>query len=118
MILFSKYIVPKGYTGITIFPFVFLKDKALKNDLILINHEKIHLRQQLELLIVPFYVLYVLEFIVRYAQYNNWYLAYINLSFEREAYHNEGDLDYLKNRKFWSFLKYIRKNGKHYPAKQ
>lgn len=25
MILISKYFVPKGYTGITIFPFIFLK---------------------------------------------------------------------------------------------
>ena len=47
MILISKYIVPKGYTGVTVYPFVFLKHKGLKKDDILINHERIHLRQQL-----------------------------------------------------------------------
>lgn len=108
MILISKYLVPKGYTGITIFPFVFLKHISLKADAVLINHEKIHLRQQLELLIIPFYIFYVLEFFVRLIQYKNWYTAYRNISFERESYHNQTDFGYLKKRKFWSFLKYIR----------
>ncbi|WP_452600173.1 hypothetical protein [Pontimicrobium sp. MEBiC01747] len=107
MILFSKYLVPKGYTGITIYPFVFLKHKKLKNDVVLINHEKIHLKQQLELLIVPFYTLYLIEFIVRLVQYRNWYSAYRNISFEREAYRNENDLNYLKSRPFWKFIKYL-----------
>lgn len=107
MILFSKYLVPKGYTRITIYPFVFLKHKKLKNDTVLINHEKIHLRQQIELLIVPFYIVYLLEFIVRLIKYRNWYVAYRNISFEREAYNNENDLNYLKSRSFWKFVKYM-----------
>ncbi|MGK0254765.1 MAG: hypothetical protein ACI9OE_002275, partial [Mariniflexile sp.] len=40
-------------------------------------------------------------------QYKKWHLAYRNISFEREAYANEMYLDYLKQRKFWSFLKYL-----------
>ena len=110
MILISKYLVPKGYTGITIFPFVFLKHKDLKNDLVLINHEKIHLRQQLELLIFLFYFLYLLEFVFRLIQYRNWYTAYKNISFERESYINQTDTNYLKNRKLWSFINYIYAN--------
>jgi len=108
VILISKYLVPKGYTGITIFPFVFLKTKSLKTDMVLINHEKIHLRQQLELLILPFYIFYIVEFLIRLIQYRNWYSAYRNISFEREAYINQSNLNYLKQRRFWSFLKYIR----------
>ena len=39
----------------------------------------------------------------------NWNIneAYHAISFEREAYKNEKDLDYLKKRSFWSFLRYI-----------
>ena len=107
MILFSKYLVPKGYTGITIYPFVFLKHRKLKNDVILINHEKIHLRQQIELLIIPFYIIYLLEFFIRLLQYRKWYVAYRNISFEREAYRNENDLDYLKSRPFMKFLSFL-----------
>lgn len=54
MILISKYLVPKGYVGITLFPFIVLRQSRMKDDPVLINHEKIHLRQQLELLVIPF----------------------------------------------------------------
>jgi hypothetical protein len=108
MILISKYIVPKGYLGITIFPFVVLKTKDLKLNPTLINHENIHKRQQLELLVIPFYLVYGIEFLIRLIQYKNWDLAYRNISFEREAYTNELHLDYLKHRTFWRFLKYLR----------
>ncbi|MBC3757883.1 hypothetical protein H7U19_05665 [Hyunsoonleella sp. SJ7] len=106
MILISKYIVPKGYDGISIFPFIFLHRKELKFSATLINHEKIHLRQQLELLVLPFYIWYGIEFLIRLVQFKNWHRAYLNISFEREAYSNEKDLKYLKKRSFWRFLKY------------
>ena len=106
MILISKYIVPRGYIGITIFPFMFLKYRALKRNAVLINHEKIHLRQQIELLVIPFFIIYSFEFLVRLLQYRSWSLAYRNISFEREAYEKEKDLDYLKTRSFWTFMKF------------
>ncbi|MEJ6792148.1 MAG: hypothetical protein QNK89_05280 [Lacinutrix sp.] len=107
MILISKYLVPRGYTGITIYPFFFIKFKALKTDVVLINHEKIHLKQQLELLILSFYIFYVTEFLVKIFKYKNWEQAYRNISFEREAYKNQNDLNYLKSRPIWGFLNYI-----------
>ena len=108
MILISKYIVPRGYLGITIFPFMFLKYSALKGNAVLINHEKIHLRQQMELLIIPFFIIYTFEFLFRLVQNKNWNLAYRNISFEREAYAKEKDLNYLKSRSFWTFFKYYK----------
>ena len=107
MIIVSKYLVPKGYTGMTVFPFIFLKHKALKQCETLINHERIHLRQQLEMLILPFYIWYGLEFLIRLTKNKDRYQAYRNISFEREAYKNEKDLDYLKKRPFWRFLKFF-----------
>ncbi|GAA4236318.1 hypothetical protein GCM10022291_20380 [Postechiella marina] len=110
MIIVSKYLVPRGYLGLTIFPFVFLKRKALRHNAVLINHERIHLKQQLELFILPFYVFYSVEFFVKFMVYRHWHLAYKNISFEREAYANESNFHYLKQRRFWNFLKYIRIN--------
>ena len=107
MIVFSKYIVPKGYLGITIFPFVILRHNSLKQDSVLINHERIHLKQQLELLVLPFFIIYSFEFLIRLFQFKSWHLAYRNISFEREAYANEKDLDYLKSRSFWNFITYL-----------
>ena len=88
---------------------MFLKSKTLKENSVLINHEKIHLTQQLELLMIPFFVIYFLEFLIRLLQYRNWELAYRNISFEREAYANEKDLNYLKKRPFWNFITFFKK---------
>lgn len=107
MIFISKYLVPHGFNGISIFPFVFIKHGALKTNRMFMNHEKIHLRQQLELLIIFFYLWYILEFIFRYFQHKNWDKAYRNISFEREAYANENDLNYLESRPFLRAFKYF-----------
>ncbi len=107
MILISKHIVPKGFEGITLFPFIFLKIKKLKSDKTLINHEKIHLQQQKELGILFFFIFYGLEYLFRWMQYKNCSLAYQNISFEREAYQNEKNYNYLSKRKWWAFLKYL-----------
>jgi hypothetical protein len=78
-----------------------------KVDKELLNHEKIHIRQQLDLLVIPFFIWYALEYLYRFVQYRDRYKAYRNLSFEREAYKNEKDLHYLKKRSYLSFLKYL-----------
>ena len=108
MILVFKYLIPKKYIGLTIYPFIFLKNDALKHDAVLINHEKIHLKQQAELLWIFFFIWYYIEFIVRFIQYKNWDLAYRNISFEREAYQNEINLNYLLTKKRFDFLQYLK----------
>lgn len=109
MIIVSKHLVPSGYTGMAIYPFIIVKSQDLKRNKALINHERIHLMQQLELLIFPFFVWYLLEFLYRYIKEGNWHTAYRNISFEREAYDNEEHLGYLKKRQVWNFLKYLCK---------
>lgn len=106
-LIVSKYLIPKGYRGMTVFPFVILRDREAIDMLVLINHERIHIRQQLELLIVPFFIWYFMEYLFRLVQYRDRHLAYRNICFEREAYANEKDLNYLKKRPFWKFLNYL-----------
>mgnify|MGYP007115111248 CR=1 FL=1 len=65
IVIVFKYLTPKGFRGITVFPFVFLSNSEDKNNAILINHERIHIRQQLELFIIPFFLLYFFEFILK-----------------------------------------------------
>lgn len=104
-----KYIVPKGYQGITLYPIVFLKDKKLLANDYLLNHEMIHIKQQQELLIIFFYLWYVIEFIIKLMKYRSWWKAYRRISFEREAYAMEWDANYIKERPRWAFLKYLNK---------
>lgn len=107
MILISKHLFPKRYVGLTLWPVIFLKTPELKNDPVLLNHERIHLRQQIELFILPFYLLYGMEWIIGLVKYRNAYAAYKNISFEREAYTNEHNHNYLITRTPWRFLRYI-----------
>lgn len=93
--------------GITLFPFIFLRKPEDKTNAVLINHEKIHLRQQLELLVIFFYLWYVIEYYYWYFKLRDSYLAYKFISFEREAYAQEGDLRYLQKRKLWNFRYYF-----------
>ena len=107
IVLVNKFILAKGFKGISLWPFVILKSEAFKNDPVLLNHEKIHLKQQAEMLVLFFYLWYVIEFGVRLLQFNNRLLAYRNISFEKEAYNNEANLNYINSRRFWDFLNYL-----------
>ena len=94
-------------SGMALFPFIFLKDVRLIKDKQIINHEQIHLRQQLELLIVPFYLLYLLNYLVNLIVYRNHHRAYLKIVFEREAYKKDVDTDYLKKRKLWAWINFF-----------
>jgi hypothetical protein len=93
--------------GIALFPFILISNPEDKKNKILINHEKIHLRQQLEMLIIFFYIFYVIEYYYWVFKLKDNNRAYQRISFEREAYANEHNLKYLEKRKFWNFRKYL-----------
>jgi hypothetical protein len=102
-------IMPKlNVNAMALFPFILLKNPTQKKDLVLINHEKIHLQQQLELLVLPFYFLYLLNYFLNLVKYKNHYKAYYNIAFEREAYKAERNLNYLAERKLYHWIKFLR----------
>lgn len=106
-IIRNNIIPPKGFIAINLFGILFVRKDAEITQKV-IRHESIHSAQQRELLYIPFYILYVLEWFIKVFIYDN---AYRNISFEREAYNNENDYYYLNNRKWYSWIKYIFKNG-------
>jgi hypothetical protein len=107
LLIVSKFLIPKGYRGMTVYPFVFVRDRNEKDYLVLMNHERIHLRQQLELLVLPFFVWYGIDFLVKLIRYRDKKKAYRKIIFEREAYANENDLNYLSSRPLWKFRSYF-----------
>ena len=75
-----------------------------------INHEKIHSTQIKEMLWLGFYLWYIIEYLIilisgKHDRQND---SYHDISLEEEAYNNQYNLDYLKNRKHYSWLKYIK----------
>ena len=69
-----------------------------------IQHERIHTRQMLEMLVVGFYIWYVVEWLIRIPMKGR---AYSNISMEREAYDNMHDPNYLLKRKPYAWTKYL-----------
>lgn len=108
--MFFKTIITKYITGgfasaITLYPFVLvLPQVKLRKSLV--THEKIHLQQQLETLVLPFYLIYLTEYFYHFIRTRNRHEAYSLISFEREAYAMQHDSRYLKMRKHFSWLKY------------
>jgi len=107
MIITLPYIIGQSFNAVTIYPFIFVKHDKCKTDFVLINHEKIHIKQQKELFWLLFFIWYFVEYLVKLLWYRNTYTAYRSISFEREAYANEYDLDYLQNRKRFAFIKHL-----------
>ncbi len=92
--------------GIALFPFILIH-AAHRNSQTILNHEKIHIQQQKELLILPFYIFYLLHYFINLVIYRNHKKAYLNIVFEREAYQNDTNMEYLKTRKLFAVLKYF-----------
>jgi len=107
--LIIKGILPKNIAAITLYPFILFQEETKAHDPLFVHHEEIHLKQQAELLVLPFYLWYSLEFLIRLSYLKDKRKAYRAISFEREAYANEANLLYAKQRKAYSFLKYLFK---------
>ena len=101
--LLSNKLLYIDICAITLYPFVFVRDES---DDITNNHESIHLAQQKELFIIPFYILYAYEYFRNKLKGMDNDSAYRNISFEREAYSNQKNLTYLQIRDRMSWKKY------------
>lgn len=113
IIWYKSWFVPKGFIGITLWPVIHI---ALTEQEYIAQygterlehtktHESIHLKQQAEMLVIFFYLWYGLEFLFKLFKYGK--RAYMNLSFEKEAYENAESPEYLNTRKRYSWFKYL-----------
>ena len=93
--------------GMAVFPFILVKKLSFISHTDFINHERIHLKQQLELLLIGFYILYLIHYLYNLIKFFNHNEAYLNIVFEKEAYAMESEINYLKNRKFWGWLSFL-----------
>lgn len=115
MIIIRNSIIPfKGFSAMTLWPFVFVRRDA-RFTATTERHERIHGEQQKEMLILFFLLWYGVERLVRLIMYRNRDRAYSNISFEREAYGNERDEDYLQRRRRFAWLHYLKRETDHRP---
>lgn len=106
IIIKNKWFPFGGYKAINLFGILFTKGEL---DQITINHESIHTEQMKEMLFLFFYLWYGIEYLIirlfniKDKQSN----IYHEVSLEEEAYNNDNNLDYLLNRKHYSWIKYL-----------
>lgn len=111
MILVKNYFIPiPGFRCLTIWPFIFMrKMSGVRGEFSELDrlHEGVHGEQQKELLVVLFFVIYLLDWLIRLIIYRDALEAYRNISFEQEAFLYQRDPDYLSRRKRYAWVKYI-----------
>ena len=107
IIIYSNRLPVKGFRAINLFGIVFARKEYAELDKRVQNHESIHTRQMLEMVVIGFYLWYVLEWIIKWIRYKDRYAAYRNISFEREAFANDAHQHCLKSRKWYAFATYL-----------
>lgn len=124
MTIVKNKIVPFGsFVAMAMWPFIFCKRDLTSIE---INHEEIHGRQQRELWLIGFYILYVLFWIIEvfrcaydknrgidgiYKSKGYWDRVYKANPFEWEAYRCQWVAEYLKTREkfaWWKLYKTTR----------
>ena len=110
--IYNKWIPFKGFNAINILGILFVRRGGYVGT-VTINHERIHTRQQVEMLFIFFYLWYFVEWVILLVRYRNWMKAYRNIRIEREAFDNERNLNYLGQRKPYAWLRMKNINNKN-----
>jgi len=97
-----SYFTPITIGAITIGPLVFSRGEMSE---VTKNHESIHWQQYIETGIVGFVLLYYSYYLYNLLKFRDGKLAYYMIPFEKEAYDNDKDLEYLKTRTRYSWMK-------------
>lgn len=103
-IIYNNIIPFKGFAAINLFGILFVRRGCRISEKTL-NHESIHTAQMKEMLYIPFYIWYFIEWLIELFHYGS--NAYHTNTFEREAYDNDDNLTYLASRKRFAWWKYL-----------
>lgn len=105
IIVHNRWFPFNGFACCNIFGILFTRREWLSDTTL--RHEGIHTEQMKEMLFVPFYVWYLLEWLVRLILFWDGRKAYKKIAFEQEAYAHEKDTEY--KRKHYAWFKYLCK---------
>ena len=100
-IIRNRFIPFGQYTAINLMGIMFVKPHVAITRR-LVTHESIHTQQMRELLYLPFYIIYIAEWLYHLLRTGNPVKAYHAISFEKEAYQNDHNPNYLHTRKHFA----------------
>ena len=98
-------LAPIEINAITLFCFVFSRETISEETK---RHETIHFQQYLETFVVGFLLIYFFDYLYSAIIKKKGFSrdSYLAIRFEQEAWTQDKDVDYLKNRKRFSWLNY------------
>lgn len=110
IIVKNKLFPVKGFGSMTFFNLLLTRKDTVSQETI--THENTHLAQAFDFHLwyfgfIFFYVWYILEWILKLPSALFGYRPYYSISFEQEAYRNQKNTNYLKERKHFAWLKYV-----------
>lgn len=133
LILQNKWInrlIPfPGFRACNLLGVLFVRGERKLSDATL-NHERIHSAQIAEvmlasaplaallwifssvwvailLVLASYYLWYLIEWAIHFTRIKDAHLAYRMICFEREAYENQNDLNYLESRSWFKFIQFL-----------
>ena len=106
LLIHTRRFPPREYHAITLFPFVFFNGEPLSDSEL--RHERVHLWQQLVLLVLPFYLLYLLFWLYGLLRFRNQMRAYRSIPFERSAYELESEITLSPRRCMFHWITKIK----------
>ena len=89
--------------GVALYPFIFIHPDHYTEDVIL--HERIHCEQYKETCCFGYFFIATYDFIKNFFKCKNLDESYRNVRFEKEAYANMSNPDYLQERKRYNWVK-------------
>lgn len=131
IIIRNKFIPFPGFKALNFMGILFVRGNAKITDRTL-NHESIHSRQIIEVIalslfpltiylhfggkwfigalfsLFSYYIWYVIEWVIHLMMGKGKHEAYRSICFENEAYSNDTNFEYLKNRSLFNFFDYIK----------
>ncbi len=97
-------LAPIEIQAISLAFWVFSRDKLSQRTR---RHETIHFQQWIELGVLGFLLLYPVFYLYGLLKYRDKVRAYRAIPFEREAYENDGDSEYLRTRRRMAWIGYL-----------
>mgnify|MGYP000944867813 FL=1 len=131
IIIRNKFIPFPGFKALNFLGILFVRGNAKITERTL-YHERIHSRQIIEVIalsmlplsvylhfggkwfigalfsLFSYYIWYVIEWVIHLMMGKGKHEAYRSICFENEAYSNDTNFEYLKNRNLFNFFDYIK----------
>ena len=104
-VIYNRLVPFRGFTAINLMGIVFARVEYRPLSAAIQQHEAIHTAQMKETAFLGFYLIYIAEWLWGLLRLRDALAAYRAIRFEREAYRNMADPNYLNQRRPYAWMR-------------